>query len=366
MSSVAILGSGLMGSALAVPLSDNGHDVRLVGTHLDREIIHSVAARGEHPGLKLRLPASVRAYQLEDAPEAFDGVEIVLSGVNSFGVRWAGEQLARLLRPGMLVIAIAKGLDSDSEGNLRILPELLAELVPSEIASQIGWAAITGPSIAGEVAVRRDTCVLFAGEQHDALDRLADAFRTDAYHVWTSTDLVGAEVCAATKNCYALATGLAEGVLARLGEPDPAYRLYNYEAAIFAQGNVEMRRMVNLLGGRVETADGLPAAGDCFVTSRGGRNVKLGRLLGEGLTFTEASERLGNPTLEGAFAIRVIGEALPKLTQRGTIGVDEFPLLRHLYEVIAEEKPINMPWSRFFGGEPLATLGTHGTAAAPD
>lgn len=261
MSSVAILGSGLMGSALTVPLTDNGHDVRLVGTHLDREIIHSVAAGGEHPGLKLRLPASVRAYQLEDAPEAFDGVEIVLSGVNSFGVRWAGEQLARLLRPGMLVITIAKGLDGDCEGNLRILPELLAELVPDEVASQIGWAAITGPSIAGEVAVRRDTCVLFAGEDHDALDRLADAFRTDAYHVWTSTDLVGAEVCAATKNCYALATGLAEGVLARLGEPDPAYRLYNYEAAIFAQGNVEMRRMVNLLGGRVETADGLPAAG---------------------------------------------------------------------------------------------------------
>lgn len=355
MSSVAILGSGIMGSALAVPLSDNGHDVRLVGTHLDREIISSVTAGGEHPGLKLRLPTSVRPYQLEDAEEAFDGAEIVLSAVNSFGVRWAGEQLARLLAPGMLVIAIAKGLDATPEGDLRILPELLAEPVPSEVRAQTGWAAIVGPSIAGEVAVRRDTCVLFAGPDHDVLDGLATAFRTDAYHVWTSTDLVGAEVCAATKNCYALATGLAEGVLARLGEPDPVYRQYNYEAAIFAQGNVEMRRMVNLLGGRAETADGLPAAGDCYVTSRGGRNVRLGRLLGQGLGFTEASERLGNPTLEGASAVRVIGGALPKLTQRGLIGFDEFPLLRHLYEVVAEDKPVDMPWSRFFGGEPGTT-----------
>ena len=358
MSSIAILGSGIMGSALAVPLSDNGHDVRLVGTYLDRDIIDSVAAGGEHPGLKLRLPESVRAYQVEDAQEAFDGVEIALSGVNSFGVRWAGEQLARLLRPDMLVIAIAKGLDANAEGDLRILTEVLAELVPPDVHSHIGWAAITGPSIAGEVAARRDTCVVFAGEDQRMLDRLADAFRTDAYHVWTSTDLIGAEVCAATKNCYALATGLAEGVLARLGGPDPAYRLYNYEAAIFAQGNVEMRRMVNLLGGRAETADGLAGVGDCYVTSRGGRNVKVGRLLGEGLGFAEASERLGNPTLEGAFAIRVIGGVLPKLTQRGLIGSDEFPLLRHLYEVVAEDKPVNIPWSRFFGGEPRTAQAT--------
>ena len=69
-------------------------------THLDREIISSVQLSGVHPGLQLTLPAAVRAFQLEDAEEAFDGAEVVLSGVNSFGVRWAGRHLARLLRPG--------------------------------------------------------------------------------------------------------------------------------------------------------------------------------------------------------------------------------------------------------------------------
>src|SRR5215212_1359668 len=117
MSTVVILGSGVMGSALSVPLADNGHDVRLVGTHLDRAIIDAVRDTGTHPRLGRELPAAVRPFQLEEAATAFDGADIVLSGVNSLGVRWAGEQLASLLRPGQLVIAIAKGVDADADGN---------------------------------------------------------------------------------------------------------------------------------------------------------------------------------------------------------------------------------------------------------
>ena len=352
MTVVAVLGSGIMGSALAVPLADNGHDVRLVGTHLDRQIIDSLKTTGFHPGLKLELPDSVSAYQLEEAETAFDGAEIVVSGVNSFGVRWAGEQLASLLRPDQLVIAIAKGMEANEEGDLRILPDVLAEPLPEELRSRVAVSAIIGPSIAGEVAVRRDTCVVFAGPDQAALDRLAGAFRTGYYHVWTTTDLLGAEICAAMKNCYALAVGFAEGLLDRLGESDDPYRAHNYEAALFAQGALEMRRMVEVLGGRPETTEGLPAVGDCYVTSAGGRNVRVGKLLGAGLRFTEAWERLGHITLEGAAAIRVIGEAMPKLTERGVISEADFPLLRHLYEVVALEQPLDIPWRRFFGGEP--------------
>ena len=92
MTTIAMLGSGIMASALTVPLADNGHDIRLVGTHLDREIIEQRPVVRGAPGLQLELPAAVRAFQLEDAEEAFDGAEVVLSGVNSFGVRWAGQQ----------------------------------------------------------------------------------------------------------------------------------------------------------------------------------------------------------------------------------------------------------------------------------
>ena len=96
MTTIAILGAGVMASALTVPLADNGHDVRLVGTHLDRDIIDTVRATGVHPGLQRKLPSSVRPYQLEQADAAFDRAEIVVSGVNSLGVAWAGQRLAEL------------------------------------------------------------------------------------------------------------------------------------------------------------------------------------------------------------------------------------------------------------------------------
>jgi glycerol-3-phosphate dehydrogenase (NAD(P)+) len=351
MSRIVILGSGVMASALTFPLADNGHDIRLVGTHLDREIIDGVRATGVHPGLARRLPEPVRPFQLDQIEAAFAGAEIVMSGVNSLGVQWAGQRIAALLEPGMQVIAIAKGMAASENGDLHILPDVLADQVSADLRARVGWAAIGGPSIAGEVAARRDTCVVFTGHDQATLDRLAAAFRTGWYHVWTSTDLVGVEVSAALKNCYALGVGCAEGVLDRLGRAGGADRNHNYEAALFAQAMAEIGRLVRLLGGRPETPQGLAGVGDLFVTSTGGRNIRVGRLLGAGLRFSEARARMGDITLEGAAAIQVIGGALPKLTDRGLIGPDELPLLRTLYAVIGEEHPLAIPWSSFFGGE---------------
>jgi glycerol-3-phosphate dehydrogenase (NAD(P)+) len=353
MSTIVILGSGVMGSALAMPLADNGHDVRLVGTHLDREIIDAIRATGVHPGLDRELPAAVRPFQLDELETAFADAEIVISGVNSFGVRWAGERLAPLLQPDQLVLAIAKGVNADEQGNLRILPRVLAEPVPANVREQVRWAAIVGPSIAGEVAARRESCVVFCGDEQAALDRLAATFRNDWYHVWTSTDFVGAEICAAAKNCYALSVGLAEGELEPRGEAGSTDRAHNYEAALFAQATAEMREWADLMGARPETALWLPGVGDMYVTSTGGRNVRVGELMGAGLGFTAAAARLGNPTLEGAAAIKVFGAALVKLTERGVVAEGAFPLMRHLYEIVELERPLGMPWSRFFGGEPM-------------
>lgn len=341
-----------MATALTWPLTDNGHEVRLVGTHLDREIIESIQNTGVHPNLDLEVPQGVNAYQLEDAEEAFDGAEVVMSGVNSFGVRWASEQLASLLKPGTMVLAITKGMDAGEDGNLRILPEILAEQVPEDVRERVSWSAIVGPSIAGELAVRRDTCVVFTGEDAGALEKLAASFRTGYYHVWTSTDFVGCEVCAATKNCYAFGAGFMEGILDREGLSEGRYRNYNYGAALFGQATREFERWMELLGGDPETPRGLPGVGDMFVTSMGGRNVKAGRFVGAGVPFSEVlNDRMKGVTLEGVAAIRVIGGALPKLEERGLISPEDFPLMRHLYEIVALDEPLNMPWSTFFGGE---------------
>ena len=352
MTTVSVLGSGIMATALSFPLADNGHEVRLVGTHLDRDIIDSIKKTGVHPGLGRKVPETVRAYQLEEAREAFEGAEVALSGVNSFGVHWAGEQLASLLKPGMMVLSIAKGMEAAENGDLHILPEVLARGVPQDLRKQVSWSAIGGPSIAGEVAARRhDTCVVFAGRDADVLKKLATLFRTDYYHVWTSTDFIGVEGCAALKNCYALGVGFAEGILEREGESGSKDRNYNYAAALFGQGAVELGQMMRVLGGRSETPYGLAGVGDMYVTSQGGRNVIAGRLVGSGLRFSEVRKSMPGVTLEGAAAIVVIGDALPKLTERGIIKPEDFPLLRHLHAVVAKDEILNMPWNTFFGAQ---------------
>lgn len=341
-----------MASALAFPLSDNGHEVRLVGTHLDRETIDSIKSSGVHPGLDLKMPEGVGAFYLEEAEEAFDGAEVAMSGVNSFGVHWAGEQFASLLRPGMKLIAVTKGLEADGEGNLRILPDVLAAALPDELLERVSISAIVGPAIAGEVAVRHDTCVTFTGTDESVLNELAAAFRTDYYHVWTSTDFIGCEVCAAVKNCYAFGAGFMDGLLDREGKAEDRYRRYNYGAALFGQATRELGRWMELLGGERETPYGLPGVGDMFVTSMGGRNVKAGRFVGAGVPFSEVQgEKMRGVTLEGVAAIRVVGGALEKLTRRGTVSSDDFPLLRHLYDVVEKDEPLDMPWETFFGGE---------------
>ena len=351
MATLVVLGSGIMATALATPFTDNGHEVRLVGTFLDREIIDSIKTTRVHPNLNLKVPDGVTAYQLEEAAEAFEGVELVMSGVNSFGVDWAGEQLAGLLRPGMHVIALAKGMQADNEGNLTILPRALMAHLPQELREQVTVSAIAGPSIAGEVAIRRHTCVVFTGENPEVIELWRGLFATDFYHVWTNTDFVGVEVCAATKNCYAFGAGFMHGQLDVLAETDPQYVNFNYGAALFGQASVEMTQFMELLGGQPSTVLGLPGIGDCFVTSMGGRNVKVGRLVGAGATFSEARAQMPGVTLEGAAAIEVIGDAFERLTERGVLQPSQFPLLRHLHEVVAKDRAVNVPWKTFFGAD---------------
>jgi len=351
MATLVVLGSGIMATALATPFTDNDHAVRLVGTHLDRHIIDSIQSTGVHPNLNLKVPDGVTAYQLEDAAKAFEGAELVMSGVNSFGVDWAGEQLAGLLRPGMHLLALAKGMQADDDGNLTILPRALAAHLPEGLRSQVSISAIAGPSIAGEVAIRRHTCVVFTGENPEVLTMWRELFETEAYHVWTSTDFVGVEVCAATKICYAFGAGFMNGQLDAMDEKDPQYVNFNYGAALFGQAAVEMTQFMDLLGGRPSTVLGLPGIGDCFVTSMGGRNVKVGRLVGAGLTFSEAKGQMPGVTLEGAAAIKVIGDAFVRLTERGVLQADQFPLLRHLHDVVANDQAVNVPWKSFFGAD---------------
>ena len=351
MSVIAVLGAGVMASALTNPARDNGHEVHLIGTHLDDHIIDSIKASGIHPVLGVKLDPGVVAHHFADIDEGFEGADVVMVGVNSFGIDWVGEQLSRHLRPGQKVLVVTKGLHAEADGTLRILPHVLQRAV-GDLADQVTWSAIVGPCIAGELAIRRQSCVVFNGEDRDSIESLADMYRTDYYHVWTSTDFVGHEVGAATKNVFAFAAGFAEGILHNEGERDNPYVMFNYSAALFAQGSREIHQYIQLLGGDPTTGDGLGGVGDMFVTSMGGRNVRAGTFVGRGIPFSEVRDvHMKGITLEGVAAIGVIGAALDKLTARGVVAAEDFPLSRFLFDVAYRDGSLDVPWSSFFGGE---------------
>ena len=352
MATVTIVGAGLMGTATAYPLSDNGHDVRLVGTHLDGEIIANCRDKRYHPRLKRELPLGVRTYYIEELAEALDGAEIIVSGVNSLGAHWIGQTIGPYLRAGELVIAITKGLEAMENGDLVILPDVLYGELPEGIRDQVILAAVGGPCIAGELAGRRHSCVVFGCHNRDAVETLASTFRTSYYHIWTTMALAELEYGAAFKNAYTLGVGLASGLLEKAGGVDEAgAHTYNMAAAIFAQGCTEIARLMEIVGATRPFAYSLPGAGDLYVTSMGGRTVRLGNLLGSGHSYPEARQIMAGETLEAAEIIRTMGTALPRLTERGIVGANELPLLRALIDIVLYDRPANLPFDAFFGGQ---------------
>ena len=353
MARVAIVGAGLMGTAVAWPLSDNNHEVRLVGTHLDADIIRSCKETHFHPRLKRRLPDGVVPYYVEEIDLALDGVDVIVSGVSSPGVHWIGRTLGPLLKPGQKILAVTKGLEAADNGDLRILPDVLAGEVPASIREQVKFAAIGGPCIAGELAGRRQTCVIFGCRDGEVARELASIFRTSYYHVWATADLVGLEVGVALKNAFTLGVGLADGFLEAEGGVDEAgAHMFNLAAATFAQGATEIERLLQVMGGSRDFAYGLPGAGDLYVTAMGGRTVRLGKLLGQGHTYAEARQIMAGETLESAEIIRSMGKALPKLVERGIIGSDDLPLLRMLVDVIVHGKVAMPPLETYFHDAP--------------
>jgi glycerol-3-phosphate dehydrogenase (NAD(P)+) len=349
MSIVTILGSGLMGTAVAWPLSDNGHEIRLVGTHLDADIIRSCKERGFHPKLRRQLPPRVTLFFVEELPAALDGADFVVSGVNSLGVHWIGRTLGPLLWPGATVIAVTKGLEAQADGLPRILPDVLRDELPPGLRDRVTLAAIGGPCIAGELAGRRQSCVVFTSRDADALPRLRAAFATGYYHIWTSTDIIGVETCAALKNAYTLAVGMAAGLLDRAGgQDDTGALMYNLAAALFGASAREMTRIVGLMGGSAENVAWLPGVGDQYVTCVGGRTIRLGRLLGSGRTYTQAVIEMAGETLEGAYIVKQMAQVLPVWEAEGRIGPKELPLMRMLCRVITEDAAVDMPFDELF------------------
>jgi glycerol-3-phosphate dehydrogenase len=135
--------------------------------------------------------------------------------------------------------------------------------------------AVGGPCIAGELAAKRDTRVVVAGDDEGILNRVVDLLETPYYHASTSKDLVGIEVCAAFKNLYAIGVGAASGRLECVGRAENGALMHNLAAALFSQALAELSILVNSHGGDRASVAGLAGTGDLYVTCQAGRNCRI-------------------------------------------------------------------------------------------
>jgi len=344
---VVVLGAGLAGSAFCVPLADQGHEVHLVGTHVDREIIEALAASGFHPRLRVALPPSVRPLPDERLEEALRGdVALVVIAVSTAGIPWAAARLAAALERAPPVLLVTKGLAA-AGGEIRILPALVEDALRARRLDGYGVGGIGGPCLALELAVRRDTAAVIAHPDEATANRLIELLSAPYYHVRPSTDVVGVEACAALKNLVVMAIGAVMGRLELAGEAENGAAMHNSAAAVFSQALGEMEHMVHALGGNLETVCGLAGAGDLFVTCQGGRNGRMGRLLGRGLTYRAAkAAHMPDDTVEGAELALAVGPTLTEWCARGRLDPGTVPLSRALIDAICHDHPFEIPWSQ--------------------
>jgi glycerol-3-phosphate dehydrogenase (NAD(P)+) len=343
---IAVIGAGMMGSALCVPLADRGHDVRLIGTPLDHEIIRALRATGRHPGLGIELPPGVRAAGVETLAAEVADAEAIVLGVSSAGIGWAAQVLAPALRARPRpVLMVSKGLEL-SAGGPRVLSDVFAHAL-SDAAPGCAPVAICGPCIAGELARRVPTLVVLGGRDLGIVQRCAGWLKTPYYQPRISADVVGVQVCAALKNAYAMGVGLGAGLHERAGGERGSVAMHNFEAAVFAQAVVEMGALVAALGGEPASAWGLAGSGDLTVTCNGGRTGRFGALLGRGFSVARARELMASATLECLDVLAVLERSLDACAF-GALGRAQLPLLSFLIELGLHDAPLEMPLEEFF------------------
>ena len=348
---VTILGAGVMGSAMVLPFADRGMHVRLAGTHLDRAIIDSVKASGLHPKLNVTLPKTVQAFHHEDLAKAVgDDTDFILLGVASAGVEWAIDKLAGVLKEATPVIMITKGMSPEPAG-LGAFPDVVQAALQTRLGFKLPVAAIGGPCIAGELAVRRQTGTVIVSRDEGLAQSFARDFETDYYHPRTSTDMMGVEACAAFKNFFAIAVGWAHGKLETLPEAENKGRNNNAAAILFDQAVREMMELSRALGGTAESVWGMPGTGDLYVTCQAGRNSRLGNNLGRGLTYNQVKAGpMRDDTIEGAELGRAVAASLRAMMKAGTLVATRLPLTQALLDCLTNDTPLDPPWAKFHTG----------------
>jgi glycerol-3-phosphate dehydrogenase (NAD(P)+) len=275
---ITVVGAGSWGTALAMVLADNGHEVRLWSHNEDqvKEINEFHTNKKYLP--EIVLPEIIVGYA--SLSDSLTGVETIILAVPTKAIREVIGKIRVIQGMPLTIVHVSKGIEPDS---LLRITEMIKEEMPNELLTDV--VVLSGPSHAEEVSLRYPTTVTVTSENMEAAEKIQDLFINHNFRVYTISDVIGVEIGGALKNIIALAVGITDG----LGYGD------NAKAALMTRGLAEIARLGKKMGANPLTFSGLTGIGDLIVTctSVHSRNWRAGNLLGKGKTLDEVLENMG-------------------------------------------------------------------------
>ena len=333
MAKISVIGAGTWGTALAILLHGNGNQVT-IWSALPGEVEELNSTRVHRNLPKAKIPSEIEITG--DLKSAMEERDLLVLAVPSVFVRSTARRMREFLRPGQIVVNVAKGIEEDT---LKTLTEIIEELPGVQVA------ALSGPSHAEEVSLGLPTTCVAAAHKRHVAEYVQGLFMSRIFRVYTSPDLKGVELGGSLKNVIALAAGMADG----LGFGD------NTKAALITRGIAEIGRLGIEMGGRAETFAGLTGTGDLIVTcaSMHSRNRRAGILMGQGHTMEEAMKEV-NMVVEGVHSAKAAlalsrryGVSMPIVEQVNAVLFDGQPARESVTELMLRDKRIEnagMDW----------------------
>ena len=324
---VAVVGSGAWGTALAIRLCKNGHDVTM--WTFEKELVDGMVHDRHNP----RLPNAVLPEGLKISTDyaCVSGCKMVVIAAPSFPIRSVCRGVAPHLDADAVLVSVTKGIEN---GTLLRMSQVVAEETGHDVV------VLSGPSHAEEVALSIPTGCVAACEKQELALMVQEAFMSESFRIYTSPDAIGAELGGALKNVIALCAGISDGL--QLGD--------NTKALLMTRGLAEIARLGLAMGASSETFAGLTGVGDLIVTctSMHSRNRRAGILIGQGKTAKQAMDEVG-AVVEGYYA----AESAWSLCQK--MGVD-MPILQAAYDVLYNDAPARSAVSALMGREQRSEL----------
>ena len=308
---ITVLGAGSWGTALAMVLTDNGHETRLWSNKQEQvdEINHYHTNQRYLPNKSL--PENLTGYS--DLKSAVKNADAVVLVVPTKAIRQVAQDVAPFLKEDTVIVHASKGLEQETH---KRISEILAEEIPE--AKRNGIVALSGPSHAEEVAVKDLTTITAASNQFSSAEYVQEVFMNDYFRIYTNQDIIGVELGGALKNIIAVGAGALVGI----GYGD------NAKAALMTRGLAEITRLGVSFGADPLTFLGLSGVGDLIVTctSIHSRNWRAGKMLGEGKNLEEILDSMGM-IVEGVSTTKAAYE----LAAQKNV---ELPITTAIYEVL--------------------------------